>query len=474
MNRTANCRIASGPRSYWPLPLHFVAKLRRDPFFAQQAMREYGPVVRFRAGIWTAYLVTLPEHVKHILQDRVENYPRSRFYQAFEPFIGKGLLSNEGPAWKRQRQMIQPAFCRERLTGYVRGMAEATSAMLDRWQVYAQTGQPFDLADEIKRLSLRIIGQTLCGFDFEKDAGGLACATACCLDYATHRMNHMFTGSIPIPTRRNRRFWQARRLLNRAVFDIIAQRRSGGDQQNDLLAQLLQATADGSSSAAPDRMNAQQLRDEVMTFILTGHETVAAAVTWTAYLLAQHPECDDRLQAEVADVLSGDAPSFADTARLQYTEMVLSESMRLYPPVWRISRKVESDDELGGYRLSAGSLVMLCPYVTHRLSELWENPDAFDPQRFAPSQTANRHRYAFFPFAGGPHRCIGAEFAMLEASLIVAMIAQRYQVRLAPGRRVEPDWGITLRPRGGVWVTIADRSAAGRVCRSQLAASQIE
>ena len=155
-------------------------------------------------------------------------------------------------------------------------------------------------------------------------------------------MNHMFTGSIPLPTRRNRQFWQARRLLNRAVFDIIARRRSGADQSNDLLSQLLQASADGSGNAPPDRMSAQQLRDEVMTFILTGHETVAAAVTWTSYLLAQHPECDDRLHAEVADELSGDDPSFATLPRLQYTEMVLSESMRLYPPVWRISRKVES------------------------------------------------------------------------------------------------------------------------------------
>ena len=471
MNQSSSRKIAPGPKNYWPLPLHFVAKLRRDPFFAQDAMRQYGPIVRFRAGIWTAHLVTLPEHVKYILQDRFENYPRSRFYQAFEPFIGKGLLSNEGPSWKRQRQMIQPAFCRERMTGYVSAMATATSAMLDRWQAYAQTGQPFDLADEIKRLSLRIIGQTLCGFDFEKDAGGLARATACCLDYATYRMNHMLTGSVPLPTRRNREFWQARRLLNRAVFDIISQRREGTVQPNDLLSQLLQARADGTPNAAADRMTDQQVRDEVMTFILTGHETVAAAVTWTTYLLAQHPQCEDQLRSEVAEVLCGDSPSHATLPRLQYTEMVLSESMRLYPPVWRISRKVAADDCLGGYHFAAGSLVMLCPYVTHRLPELWENPDTFDPQRFAPSQCASRPRYAFFPFAGGPHRCIGNEFAMLEGALIVAMISQRYQVRLLPDRRVEPDWGITLRPRDGVWVTITDSAAHQHASRQKCATS---
>ncbi len=308
MSRSRSLPVAPGPKSYWPLPLHFVAKLRRDPFFAMEAMRRHGPIVRFRAGIWTAHLLTLPEHVKHVLQDRFENYPRSRFYQAFEPFIGKGLLSNEGSPWKRQRQMIQPAFCRDRLAGYVGGMAEATSAMLDRWRAYAQTGQPFDLADEIKRVSLRIIGQTLCGFDFEKDAGGLARATARCLDYATYRMNHMFTGKIPLPTRRNRRFWQARRLLNRAVFEIIAQRRAGPVQPDDLLSQLLRASGDGNGSGASERMSSQQLRDEVMTFILTGHETVAAAVAWTSYLLAQHPQCEEQLRAEVTEVLSGDSP----------------------------------------------------------------------------------------------------------------------------------------------------------------------
>jgi cytochrome P450 len=442
--------------------MRFVSKLRRDPFFFEEATRRYGPIVRFRAGIWKGHLLSSPDHIKHVLQDRFENYPRSRFYRAFEPLIGKGLLANEGAPWQRQRQMIQPTFHRQRMTSYIATMSAATKAMLDRWETYARSKQPFDLADEIKRLSLRIIGQTLCSYDFENDDAGLTGATTVGLEYCTYRMNQMFAPPVGWPTKRNRKFRRARQLLDRAVLEMISRRRTGNVRADDLLSQLLDARLISNDNAAADRMTDQQLRDEVMTFVLTGHETVASAATWTLYLLAQNPACDSRLRDEVAEVASSQLISPATLARLKYAEMAVSESMRLYPPVWRISRQAVNGDELGGYHIAAGSLVVLCPYVTHRLPEFWDDPDTFNPDRFSPAQSIDRPRYAYFPFAGGPHRCIGNDFAMLEAVMIVAMVAQQYHVRLVPGREVERDWSITLRPRDGIWVTISEVGARER------------
>jgi cytochrome P450 len=470
MTATHPRRIAPGPRNYWPLPMRFVSKLRRDPFFFEQATRRYGPIVRFRAGIWKGHLLSSPDHIKHVLQDNFQNYPRSRFYRAFEPLIGKGLLANEGASWQRQRQMIQPTFHRQRMTTYIATMASATTAMLDRWEAYARQGQPFDLADEIKRLSLQIIGQTLCGYDFENDVAGLANATTCGLEYCTYRMNHMFAPPVNWPTKRNREFCRARRLLDRAVLEMISRRREGKVQADDLLSQLLDARLNANDGAASEQMTDRQLCDEVMTFVLTGHETVASAATWTLYLLAQNPDCDFRLRDEVADVPSNESISSATLSRLKYAEMAVSESMRLYPPVWRISRQAVNDDRLGDFHIPAGSLVVLCPYVTHRLPEFWHDPDIFNPDRFSAEQSAGRPRYAYFPFAGGPHRCIGNEFAMLEAVMIVAMVAKRYHLRLVPGREVERDWSITLRPRDGIWVTISEVGARERPSLTNFAA----
>jgi cytochrome P450 len=456
MNRCQSRTTAPGPSTNWPLPLRFISKLRRDPHFFLEAVRRYGPIVRFRAGVWSAHLLSRPEHVKHVLQDRSENYPRSRFYRAFEHLIGKGLLANEGPSWQQQRQKIQPAFHPNRLAGYVGTMAAATSAMLSRWQAFARSGETFDLTAEIKRLTLSIIGRTLCGIDLDDDKRGVGRAATIGIQYTNYRMNRLFAWPVAVPTKRNREFRKSRRLLDKSVYEVIAKRRFGNGSPNDLMAQLLQASEESNGQEQTKRLIDRQLRDQVMTFILTGHETSAAAINWTWYLLDRSPDCEHRMRAEVSDVLRGSIPTFATLAQLKYTEMVLEESMRLYPPVWRISRQAIRDDEIDGYHIPGHSIVVLCPYVTQRLPELWTQPEKFDPDRFAPDQSACRPLYSTFPFAGGPHRCIGHEFAIVEATLIMAMISQRFRLRLVRGQKVEPEWSITLRPKESILATISD------------------
>ncbi len=249
-----------------------------------------------------------------------------------------------------------------------------------------------------------------------------------------------------IPTPRNLAFKRARAELDRVVYDIIASRRRRHAPKGDLLDMLLAAREQGSGEGMTDR----QLRDEVMTLLLAGHETTATTLTWTWYLLSKHPGAARKLRAELDVVLGGRLPGVGDLPALEYTQRVVRESMRLYPPVWVISRTAIEEDEIGGYTIPAGSILLLSQYAMHRHPDFWENPEGFDPDRFSPERSEGRHRYAYFPFGGGPRLCIGANLAMLETELILAILAQRYRLELLPGHPVEPEPLITLRPRYGM------------------------
>jgi cytochrome P450 len=266
-------------------------------------------------------------------------------------------------------------------------------------------------------------------------------------------MNHFITPPIVIPTPANRRGGKAIAKLDRIVTRIIDNRRRSGEERNDLLAMLL-AARDAETNAA---MDDRQLRDEMVTFLVAGHETTAVALSWTWYLLSQNPDAERRLHAEVDEVLGDRLPTVDDLKDLPYTRMVLEESMRLYPPVWATSREPYEDDEVGGVRLPAGTTVTLSQYVTHRDPAFWPEPERFDPERFNPERSAERPEYAYFPFGGGPRRCVGQQFAMMEGQIALAMISRRLRLRLVPGHPVEPDPILTLRPRHGVAVTLQSR-----------------
>lgn len=444
-------RLAPGP------PGNFVfgslPDFRRDTLRALFAgWRQYGDVVRFRfGGTIQAYLLAHPDHVKHVLQDNHRNYRKDPVsYEKLKPTVGEGLLTSEGDRWLRQRRLIQPSFHRQRIATLGAVMTGSTLAMLDRWKTYLDNRQPFDVSAEMMRLTLEIVSKSLFGADVGRDADAVGRAVAFASRHTNERMQSYFELPQRLPLPGNRRFRSELKVLDSVVFRLIDQRRKSGQEMGDLLAMLLDAHDEGSDQRMTDR----QLRDEVMTIFLAGHETTSIALSWTWYLLSGHPDVARRLRSELADVLGGRPPMVDDLASLPYTRQVIEESLRLYPPAWIVARSPLADDTVGGYWIPAGKAVWLSPYVTHRHPAFWENPEGFDPERFSAERSEGRSRYAYFPFGGGPRQCIGNSFALQEAQLVLATVAQRYHLDLLPGHPIVLDPLITLRPRHGIWVTL--------------------
>jgi cytochrome P450 len=428
--------------------LGFFIEARRDPFGYPAALAaEFGDVVRI-PGPFRGHILFHPDHVKHVLQDNNRNYVKGKLIAKAKPLLGEGLFTSEGDFWRRQRRLAQPAFHRQRIESFATTMTDATSRALDRWQSARQA--PLDLMAAMSDLTLGIVGRTLFSIDLAGDTNEVGRAMLVALEHLTHLVTHPFALPLALPTPRNLRFRRARRDLDRVVFDIIAQRRRTGADAPDFLSMLLQA----SDADTGERMSDRQLRDEVMTFVLAGHETTAVTLAWTWHLLADHPDVESRVRAEVAAALGSRVPTIADLPQLRFTRQVIDETLRLFPPVSGIGRQAINTDEVGGFEIPANSIIFLSPYVTHRHRDWWDNPDQFDPDRFTPERSASRHRFAYFPFSGGPRLCIGNEFALMEAQLILAMIVQRYRLTRVPGHTPQPELRVTMRPRNGVLMTL--------------------
>jgi len=452
MSDSKGLKIAPGLRQLLPLPYGSVGWARRDPLgFLVENRRRFGDVFRNQFGSWVYHLLAHPAHVQHVLQDNYKNYPRSRHYRFTKLVIGDGLVSTEGDVWRRQRRMIQPAFNHQRVSGLAGKMIEAAQEMLERWQKYATSGEVFDVAGEMIRLTLAVVGKTLFGVELGGETDSIGPAVAEALSYLNYRIDVPLALPLAVPTARNLRFRRAMRTLDEVVYRIVAQRRADGRDTGDLLSMLLAVRDEESGEGMSDR----ELRDQVMTFIGAGHETTAVALGWTWYLLAQHPHVEERLRQEVGAVLGERIPGIADLPRLPYTRAVIEESLRLYPPVVAVIRDVIEEDQIGGFRIPAGSGVILSSYVTQRHADFWPQPDQFDPDRFSPQRSEGRAKFAWFPFLGGPHQCIGSEFAMMEMMLVVAMVMQRYRLKLAQGAKVEAKVTLSLRAKNGIPMTLA-------------------
>lgn len=427
--------------------------LQRDPLnFLLNLRREYGDVVRFRLGHRVVYLVSHPDDIKHVLQENHRNYQKSKGYERLESFLGQGLLTSDGEVWRKDRKLMQPAFHRERIGAFSTIMTDATEAMLKRWQTVTG-GEVIDVHNEMMHLTLTIVSRTLFTTDISDEASDVGQALTIVLRYASDRISSIFAIPENFPTEANYRYQEALNTLNRVVYQLINERRQSGEDTGDLLSMLVFAR----DQETGDSMSEQQLRNEVMTIFLAGHETTANALSWTWYLLSKHPEVERRLYAEVQEVLGDRVPTLMDLKNLKYTSMVVNEAMRLYPPAWEIGRESLSADKLSNYDLPPQSTVLLSSYVTHRHPGLWENPEGFDPERFTPERSTDRLQYAYFPFGGGPRTCIGNNFALMEAQLIVAAIAQKYRLELVPGHVVAPEPVITLRPRHGILMHLRPR-----------------
>jgi cytochrome P450 len=445
---TAALPAPPGPRNRLAIP--GLLRFRRDPTgFLERVARRHGDVAHFRFGRRRLYLLSHPDHVRDVLVARHRNFIKSYALQRSRVLLGEGLLTSEGEFHLRQRRLSQPAFHRDRIDGYGRVMAEAAARTGERWR----DGATIDMAADMARLTLAIVGRTLFDADVEDEADELGRALTDAM-ILFDRLTIPFTewlDRLPLPS--NRRFFRARDRLDATIYRMIEEHRRG-DDRGDLLSMLLQARDEEGDGG---RMTDQQLRDEALTLFLAGHETTANALTWTWYLLSQHPHAEERLHAELDAVLGGRAPQPEDLPRLAYARGVLAESMRLFPPAWVIGRQPREDFEIGGYRIPAGTIVMMSPWVIQRDPRFWPEPLRFDPGRWTPEAEAARHRFAYFPFGAGPRKCIGEGFAWMEGTLVLAALAQRWRARLVPGHPVERQPLITLRPRHGMRMTLERR-----------------
>ena len=426
--------------------------MQRDPLtFLLGLQRRFGDVSRFFFFSQPDYFISSPAGVKRVLQENNRNYSKNHYsYGVLKHALGNGLLTNDGESWLSQRRLMQPAFHRQRIAGFGETMTRLTEEMLDkRWQGAAAQGKVIDVAAEMHRLTLRIAGMTL----FSEDLTSASSEMGPSIVVAQRRLTEQFFQPfLPmwLPTPGHREFGSAMAVQDKVVYDLIAERRADGRDRGDLLSMLLQARDADTGKGMDDK----QLRDEVITLMDAGHETTANAMTWIWYLLSQHPLVGRKLRDELAHVLAGRTPTAQDLSNLPYTRLVVDEALRLYPPAWVISRLAENEDEICGYTIPAKSVVLVSPYTMHRNPRYWDNPEGFDPERFSKERAEGRPPYAYFPFGGGPRLCIGNSFALTEAALLLATIAQRFRLDLVPGHPVVAEPLITLRAKYGIKVTL--------------------
>lgn len=424
-------------------------KIRKDtPGFLLECSRRYGDLVGFAVGRTKVFFINHPDLIRRVLQDNHHNYSKDTIqYNTLATITGKGLLTSDGEEWLRHRRMEQPAFARSRLASLDEVIAPAVEAMLERWQRVAPENV-LDVDREMMAVTLEIVGKALFSIDLRTDAPRLTQAVLTALDHVIYRAQNPFAPPDWLPIPQNLSFRKALRQLDWAVYEIMENRRRSGQRLNDLLDMLLNACDEESNTGGG--LTDGQIRDEIITLLIAGHETVASALTWSWYLLAQHPSVWEQMREEVARLPADRLPGYPDLERLPFTAAVFSEALRLYPPAWLITRKALGEDELSGQLIPAGALIVISPYVIHRHPQFWEDAEAFLPQRFTNGNERKIPRFAYIPFGGGPRLCIGNNFAMIEGVLILAAVTQRYRLELATSMPVQVDPLVTLRPHEGL------------------------
>jgi cytochrome P450 len=442
--------LPPGPKRK-PLVGNLLEFRRNPPEFLLKAANQHGEVVFIKLGPQDVFLVNDPELIKDVLVTDNKNFIKSRGLQMAKRFLGEGMLTSEGEFHRRQRRLAQPAFHRQRIAAYAEVMTSYAETMRDGWQ----DGNTLNIAAEMMRLTLSIVGKTLFDAEVASEASEIGEALTAIMK-TFNRITNPFAAIIaklPLPS--NARMQKAHERLDETIYRIINERRKNNADRGDLLSMLLLAQdeeGDGSS------MTDKQVRDESLTLFIAGHETTANAMTWTWYLLSQNPEVEAKLHDELDTVLNGRLPTFEDVAKLPYCEMILAESMRLYPPAWTLGRQVLNDYPLGKYVAPKGSIILMSQYVMHHTERYFPEPYRFDPERWRPEAREGRPKFSYFPFGGGPRVCIGESFAWMEGVLLLATIAQRWRLRLAEGQVVEPQPMVTLRPKYGMRMKLQRRN----------------
>lgn len=419
--------------------------------FALTLSKDYGGISYSELGPVNMYQINDPELVHEVLVEKANKFHKAdRMKTALKAFAGNGLLLSEGDFWKRQRKLAQPAFHIKRIESYAQTMVEHAQNMLDGWR----SGETRYIDREMMKLTLSIVCKTLFDADVSGDAERVGVLMTEVLEESNEKINSAFELPEWIPSRKRAHRKAVLAELDAIIQRFIEDRQRSGEDKGDLLSMLLDARDEDGSG-----MDAKQLRDEAMTLFIAGHETTAMALSWAWYLLANNPACMQKLQQEVDNVLQGRAPTMHDLANLPYSDMVLKEALRLYPPASGVTRQAVEDVQIGDYTLESGVMISLSIYAMQRSPLYFPNPDSFDPERFSKENESKIPRYAYLPFGGGPRVCIGNMFAIMEARLILAAVAQRYDLELEAGQDVVAETLLTIRPKNGIRMKLKQREA---------------
>ncbi|HEX3821686.1 MAG TPA: cytochrome P450 [Candidatus Sulfotelmatobacter sp.] len=454
-------RRPPGPKPHFLIGNMPLASPDPLPIFSAWAA-EFGDIFYYRAAWLHVYFLNHPDLIEEVLVRNPRNFLKDRVVRNSRWFFGEGLLTNEGDSWLRQRRLSAPAFHRERVSTYAKIMTGYARQMLARWK----DGETLDVHQEMMRLTLQIVVRALFNVEAEQSAE-ISSALNLIMSNTTGVRILLPPIARYLPTPRMISFRRAVARMDQTVYKIIAQHRANKTDSGDLLSMLMAARDEDGS-----RMSDQQLRDEVLTFLIAGHETTALALTWTWHLLAQHSEVERKLHEELDRVLGGRVPEFSDLPALTYAERVIKESMRLFPPAWSLARTVISDFELRGYRIPAGANVVMSQWIMHRSPTYFPEPEKFDPDRWSTEKAHKLPRFAYFPFGGGPRQCIGLSFAMMEATLLLATIAQSFRLRAVDNHPVVLVPSFTLRPKHGLRMTLSTRSQMINAQHAEAIASQ--
>jgi len=421
-----------------PIPQHSARELVRNPLsYFTSITREYGDIVCYRPAPDPAYLLNHPDYVRQVLVDNSRNYDKTTYSnQIFKRVVGDGLITAEGDAWRRQRRMMQPSFHHTRLQRLDQLIVQATQDMLEAWQGQYEQGQPVDIARAMATLTLTVTARALFGVN---------------LGERVNTVGEIVNRSALLFEKPNHPDLQQAALEFRAVVEeIIREKKHDFSDNGDLLSSLMLARDENDAPGMDD----VQLRDQLCGLLLAGYETTANALTWTWYLLSQNPGALERLRNEVRLALDSRAPRYADLEGMPYLRQVLDESLRLYPPAWILGRRAIGADIIGGYDVTPGTVLAISIYTLHRHPAFWEDPETFDPGRFSPDRALRQYKFSYIPFGAGPRQCIGNNFGLLEASLIVACVCQRFELHLLPGIQVQPQAIFVLRPNRDLWMSV--------------------
>ncbi len=431
-----------------------MAQLRKEKinFFIQQK-KVLGNIYRIKVPTRKVVVITSPEWIKYVLVDNNKNYTKSFAYDSIRLFLGNGLLTSEGDFWKRQRRLAQPAFHKEKLHLMFHNMVEQTNKCIQRLEKYADSGALFNLSDELYKLTLDIVNSTLFYNEIESTTGSIYQLVSKGSEFITQRIDNPFQLPNWVPTPHN---WREKKILHSmddVFFSIIDRRRKNKEHHEDLLSMLMEAKDEETGEG----MSNKQLRDEILTIFVAGHETTQIALGWTFYLLSKNPDKLNQLNNELDAQANDSITSPSDIRGLTYLKQVIDESMRCYPPAWVMGRRTIEKDNIEGYEIPPYTNVVMPIYVVHHDESIWENPYEFEPERFAPDKLKDKHKYAYFPFGGGPRLCIGNNFAIQEMQVVLAMILQRFRVEIDSQFIPELDPLVTLRPKYPIYAKVWKR-----------------